>query len=146
MCRYEEEDRALVQALHDHGHALAAADAHRLEAEGVVRVLQAVEQRGHDAGAGHPERVAEGDRPAVDVELLLGDAEVPGRGDHLGGERLVDLDEVDVVDGHSGAGERLAARLDRPEAHDLRVQARHARRHHPGDRGDTEVTRHLVEW
>ncbi len=55
-------------------------------------------QRGHDAGAGHAERVAERDRAAVDVELLARDAEVLGRRDHLRGERLVDLDEVDVVD------------------------------------------------
>ena len=37
------------EALDDHGHALAAADAHRLEAVAAVGVLEAVEQRGHDA-------------------------------------------------------------------------------------------------
>ena len=81
-------------------------------------------QRGHDAGAGHAERVAEGDRAAVHVELVPRDAEVLGRRDHLRGERLVDLDEVDVVDRHAGPLERLAAGLDRAEAHDLGVQRR----------------------
>ena len=38
--------------------------------------LQAVEQRAGDAGAGHAERVADGDRAAVDVELVEVDAEV----------------------------------------------------------------------
>ena len=52
--------RRLVEALHDHGHALAAADAHRLEAERLARVLERVEQRRHDACAGLAERVARG--------------------------------------------------------------------------------------
>ena len=89
---------SLAEPLHDHGHALAAADAHRLEAEGLAAVLEAVEQRGHDAGARLTEGVAERDGAAVDVELVPADAEVLGRGDHLGREGLVDLDQVDVVD------------------------------------------------
>ena len=56
-------------------------------------------------------------------------------GMHLGGERLVDLDEVDVVDRHAGPGERLAARLDRAEAHDLGVEAGDARRRRCGRAG-----------
>jgi hypothetical protein len=62
----------LIEALDDHGHALAAADAHRLDAERLVGLLEAVDQRGHDAGAGHAERVAEGDGAAVHVELVPG--------------------------------------------------------------------------
>ena len=42
----------------------------------LVGVLEAVDQCGHDAGAGHAERVTERDRAAVDVELLPRDAEV----------------------------------------------------------------------
>ena len=53
---------ASAQALDDHRHALPAADAHRLEAPRLAGVLEAVEQRGHDPRAGHPERVAERDR------------------------------------------------------------------------------------
>ena len=41
-----------AEALEDHGHALAAADAHGLEAELLVPALQAVEQRGGDPRAG----------------------------------------------------------------------------------------------
>ena len=80
-------------------------------------------QRGHDAGAGHAERVAEGDGAAVDVELVPRDAELVADGHDLRGERLVDLDEVDVVDGHAGPRRAPAARLDRAEAHDLGVEA-----------------------
>ena len=98
-----------------------------------------MDQRAHDAGAGHAERVAEGDAAATGVELVPADAEVLGRRDDLGGERLVDLDEVDVVDGHAGAAEGLAAGLDRAEAHDLGVEARDTRRHDAGERGEAEL-------
>ena len=64
--------------------------------------------------------------PPLTLSLSEVDAEVLGRREHLGGEGLVDLDEVDVVDRHAGPLERLAARLDRAEAHDLGVEAGHA--------------------
>ena len=67
-----------------------------------------VEHRVLQAGAGHAERVADGDRAAVDVEPVEVDAEVlVGRHD-LGGEGLVDLDQVDVADAHAGVGQRAA--------------------------------------
>src|SRR5690606_35598403 len=86
--------RCSAQALDDHRHALAAADAHRLQGELLVVELQRVDQRGGDPGARHAEGVADGDGAAVDVQLLQRDAEVAVGGDHLGGERLVDLDQV----------------------------------------------------
>jgi hypothetical protein len=52
--------------------------------------------------------VAHGDGSAVHVELVEVDAELTGGRDHLGGERLVDLDEVDVVDRQAGPRQRLA--------------------------------------
>ena len=51
-----------------------------------------------EAGAGAAERVAEGDRAAVDVEPLLVDAELADAGEDLGGEGLVELDQVDLVE------------------------------------------------
>ena len=43
------------------------------------------------------ERVAEGDRPAVGVQLLDRDVALVHDRDHLGGEGLVELDGVDVA-------------------------------------------------
>src|SRR6476619_5965414 len=91
-----------AEALEDHGHALAAADAHGLEAELLVPALQAVEQRGGDPRAGGAERVALRDRAAVHVEPVEVDAQVLVRRDDLGREGLVDLDQVHVVDRHAG--------------------------------------------
>src|SRR5712691_12698750 len=48
--------RALGQPLDEHCHSLAAADAHRLEADCSVERLEIVQQRVHDACARHPVR------------------------------------------------------------------------------------------
>src|SRR6266536_5609921 len=131
----------LSQALDDHRHALPTAHAHRLQAVGRVERLEVVEERAQDAGAGHPERMAEGDGATVRVQLVAEwvHAQAVGAGDHLGRERLVELDHVDVVDGHPGAPQRLLARLDRAQAHDLGLQSRHAGRDDPGQRPDAEL-------
>ncbi len=63
------------------------------------------------------------------------------RRDHLRRERLVDLDEVHVVDRHPGALESLTARPDRSEPHDLRVEGRDAARDDPRERPDSELVR-----
>ena len=49
-----------------------------------------------------PERVPERDRPAVDVERSSSMPELADAGEHLGGERLVDLDQVDVAELEAG--------------------------------------------
>jgi len=59
----------------------------------------------------------ERDGAPTDVELVERDAEVLGARDHLRGERFIDLDEVDVVDGHVGALECLTTGLDRAQTH-----------------------------
>src|SRR3712207_7829924 len=52
-------------------------------------------QRAEDHAAGRAERVAHGDRAAVDVDLLHVEVHVADEAQHDRGERLVDLDEVD---------------------------------------------------
>src|SRR6266705_289768 len=75
---------------------------------------------------------------AVDVELVDVDAEVAVGRDHLCGERLVDLDQVDVVDRHPGQGERPPGGLHRAVPHDLRRERRDAGRDDPGERCEAE--------
>src|SRR5689334_8474943 len=86
------------EALEHHGHPLAATDAHRFQAEVTVPLLEGVDQGRRDAGTRHTEGMPKRDGTAVDVELLLIDAEAACRGNHLCGERLVDLDQVNVAD------------------------------------------------
>src|SRR5260370_8951905 len=60
---------ALVQPLQDHGHPLAAAHAHALEADRLVPLTEPVEQRAENASPGHPEGMPASHRPARRVEL-----------------------------------------------------------------------------
>src|ERR671910_680079 len=80
---------------------LASALAHRLQAPAPAGALELIEQRGHEPGAGGAQRVPEGDGAAVDVDLGRVGAGLAPPGDHDRGERLVDLDEVDVVEAHA---------------------------------------------
>jgi len=67
-----------------------------------------VDQGDGESRAGGAERVADGDGAAVDVVLLLVDSEFAAGVLTLGGERLVELDEVVVVDGPTGAVKQAA--------------------------------------
>ena len=71
--------------------------------------LELVEQRADEHRAGRAERMAHRDRAAVDVDLLVRHAELLHEAHRHRGERLVDLEQVDVVDRQAGLGERLPA-------------------------------------
>src|SRR6478752_5400371 len=86
------------QPFDDHGHAHPAADAHGFQPDRAVGAAQTVDQGAGDPGPAHPEGVPEGDGPAVHVQLVDVDAQVAVAGADLGGERLVDLDEIEVAD------------------------------------------------
>src|SRR5262245_29141709 len=87
----------LLHDLEQAGSAHAAADAH-----GDDHVLgpapAAFDQDVAGAArAGHAEGMADRDRAAVDVELLVGNAELVAAVEHLHREGLVQLPEIDVV-------------------------------------------------
>ena len=84
--------------------------------------------------------MAEGDGTAVDVQLVVVDTHLVGAGQHLGGERLVDLDEVDVPDGQARPVQGLTDRLDGTQTHDLRIQSRHPGGYDPGQRGHAQFS------
>ena len=98
-------------------------------------------EREHDARARHADRVTERDRAAVHVDDVVGDAEVAHRRDPDRGERLVELEEVDVADLHVDGLERALDRTRR-----LREQRRvgagdHAEAHELGDRRERRAPR-----
>ena len=102
--------RAIVHPLHDRRDPLADADAHRREAVAAAGPAQLVDQHRDQAAAAHPERMAERDRAAVDVDLGRVEPELVDADERLGRERLVELDEVEVLDGDARPLERLARR------------------------------------
>src|SRR6266446_2557397 len=86
-----------LQPLHDRHIGHAAALAHGLQAVALVALLERVDQRGHQLGAGTAERMAERDGAAIDVEpcgVRAGGLQ-PRRRDRCKG--LVDLEQIDVV-------------------------------------------------
>ena len=84
--------------LDDHRVALAAAGADRRHAEPAAAAAQLVAPASSGCARRCPDRVAERDRAAVDVHLRLVHAEHAHRVERDRGERLVDLEQVDVVD------------------------------------------------
>src|SRR5688572_21003152 len=87
-----------LEVLDDRRDALPDPHAQRGDPVTGPAASQLPDQGGQDAGPGAAERVAEGDRPAVHVQSLLLDPELADAGQYLGGERLVDLDQVDLVE------------------------------------------------
>src|SRR5437763_7466768 len=84
----------LLQPLDNRHVGHAAAFAHGLQAVALVALLQRVEERRHQLGAGAAERMAQRDRAAVDVEPGgVGAGGLQPRGRHRG-EGLVDLEQV----------------------------------------------------
>ena len=99
--------------LERHRHRAAAAQAQGREAVATGPPLQLVEQRRDDPGAACPDRVAERDRSPVHVDLRPVEAELAAVGQRLGGERLVDLDQVECLDRHLDPLEQPADAGDR---------------------------------
>src|SRR5690606_7166863 len=90
-----------------------------------VAFFQFVEQGAEDGAAGGAQRVAHGDGAAVDVDLVLANAHVLHELHDDGGKRLVDLEQVDVLDAQTGLGQRLAGGRRGAGEHDGRVGAGH---------------------
>src|SRR2546430_15955371 len=86
-----------LDPLEDHCHAHAPGDAEGGEGEGGIAVAELVGGREHDPGAGHADGVAERDGAALGVQLVVVELELAVAGQDLGGERFVQLDDVEVL-------------------------------------------------
>ncbi len=91
------DSSAALIALHEHRDALADTHAQGGQAPAGVLPLQPADQREQDAGAGTAEGMAERDGTAVGVDLLLVELQPPHHRECLRGERLVQLDGVQVA-------------------------------------------------
>src|SRR6476619_7515095 len=89
---------------------LAAADAQRGDAASATAGLERMQQRHEQARAARADRMAERDRAAVDVELLVRYAEVVHRRHRDARERFVDFEQVHVLDAPPGLLQHLAQR------------------------------------
>src|SRR3954454_9944298 len=82
--------------------ALATAGADCGHAEPTAAAAQLVHERAEDPGAGRANRMTERNRAAVHVHLRLVEPEHAHRVDCDRRERLVELEQVDVVDSQAG--------------------------------------------
>ncbi len=131
--------RLALDPLDDRGDPLADADAHRGEAVAAAGPAQLVGEHRDEPAAAHPERMAERDRPTVHVHLGGIEPELVDAHERLARERLVELDEIEVVDADPGPFERLARGRHGPDPHDRRVHPGDGRRHHAGQRTQAEL-------
>src|SRR5690349_9657942 len=114
----------MSDALDDGGNAHAAADAQGRHAVALLATLQLVDEGAEDHRAGGAERVAHGDGAAVDVGLLVRVVvQVAHQLERDRSEGLVDLEEVDVLDGQPRLVEGLAAGGAGAGQHDGRLAA-----------------------
>src|SRR5680860_1596073 len=94
-------------------------------AHGGKRVLAALspQQRGglaRDAPAAGTERMTKGNSSTVNIQLVRVYAQILNYRQGLGGEGLIDLYDIHVINGKSGPLQGLAAGGNRSYAHDLR--------------------------
>ncbi len=82
--------------------------------------------------------MAERDCPAVHVRRVLVQAELPDDRHHLGGERLVQLGQGDVVQRESRFGEGLGNGVDGADSHDRGVHAGGGEAHQPTERTQSQ--------
>src|SRR3989454_567591 len=131
----------LGEPLDDRRKAHAEPDAQAREPVVEILSLHLMEHRRDQPGAAHPERVAQGDRAAVHVQLGIVEADRFPGGDRDGREGLVDLPDVDVVDLQVGARQRLPDRRNRAVQHDRWVRARDAGGDETGARFELQLPR-----
>src|SRR5258706_8140910 len=99
--------RQTLQRFEHPGRALAAADAHRDDREATAAPAQLVQRGRRQLRTGATERMAERDRTAVDVDAIVGDAELALAVHRLRRERFVELEQLDVFDGEVMLREQL---------------------------------------
>src|SRR3982074_2399283 len=110
--------------------ALAAADTHGHDAPLRLAPASFLQDVAGQPRAGHAEGMTDGDRAAVDVVLVGVDAELVAGIQALAGKGLIELPDVDVIDLQPLALQQFRHRVDRPDAHLVRLAARRR----PGDK------------
>jgi hypothetical protein len=102
-----------------------------------------VDERHQDAGAAGTDRVPEGDGAPEDVDLLRVQLQLAQDGEALGGEGLVELEQVHGVRTQGGLLERLAHGGHGTDPHHLRIHRRRRVRNDARDRRESQALRPL---
>src|SRR2546428_2087675 len=95
--RAAADTRSGSEALHRHGHSLAARETDGGHAASRLVAGHGVQQRGQDSGAAAPDGVTERDRTAMDVDAIEGDAEITAHAEDHGRKCFVDLKQIHIL-------------------------------------------------
>src|SRR3989441_114650 len=96
-----------LRSFNDHRDRVASTEAQGRESALRVAILHCVNESRQHARAAAADRVSERHGTPVYVELLVRNPQLPHDGDARRGVRLVVLEEVDVLDRHSGLLQEL---------------------------------------
>src|SRR3984957_12161498 len=120
---YRPVGKSRSEPFDDRDVGLAAAFAHGDQAVAAAGAVQGVDQGGEQAGAGGAEGGGPGGRAAAHVDLgqVGAGLALPGQDDRR--ERLVDLDQVDLGQGHPGPVQGVRGGRDGRGEHQDRVVA-----------------------
>jgi hypothetical protein len=146
------EDGALFcQVLREADQASSIASAvaspppmHRLATLGLAMALERADQRGDDARARSADRVAERGGAAMDVHLVMRDAQIVHREHGDTGKGLVHLEQVDVLDGPASLVQHLLDRADRSGGEILGFVGMGGQRDDLGHRGQALGVSHAL--
>ena len=99
-----------------------------------------------EPNAGGRERMPARDRAAVRIQpgILRVDAHSVAPGEHLHGERLIELEEPHVVERQTRLSENMLRRRDGPDSHQLRLDAGERIGDEPHLRRQPELARGLL--
>ncbi len=85
-------------SLDEHRHGIAAAEAQRGDAEPAAAALECTQQRHQHPRAARSDRMAQCNCAAVDIHAIGRQLELAHAGEHLHGERFVDLEQIDFIE------------------------------------------------
>jgi len=93
--------RSLLDALYCERYALAYTDAHGSQRPLCSGFLQLMNGRQYQPRSAHSQRMAQGDRAAVRVDLrrVIRNSELPQTRKRLTGESLIHFDEIKIFNG-----------------------------------------------
>src|SRR5436305_15246861 len=89
--------------------------------------------------SGRSERVAQRDGPTVDIQALTRQRQLALDSTSLGGKRLVDFDEIHIVDRQSRLGERGLRRGYRSDSHHGWIDAGNSPRNQTPERLEVAI-------
>ena len=135
--------KGLGDGFHDHGDALAAADAGAGNSIAAAATTKFEQQREDEARSGGAERMAERDGAAVDVGFVAVKAKKLFDGEILRSESFVHFDQVDLIELQVRECKSFLDRRNRPDAHDARRDADRGPRDDPAERLPATLFRHL---